>query len=158
MPRRYYAVDQISGGVAVLVDDDRRPIAVPLNRLPRSTQQGALLAIPLDRSGTPSWSDATVDVAETRRRTQGVAQGAQQEVGVSSRDRQARPHSPGLLGQLPPSTAGLEHPPSSSEGPPQLPVVASSQGFPTSRRPRADRHGATDTPLLASMSSRESAS
>jgi hypothetical protein len=82
MPRRYYAVDQISGGVAVLVDDDRRPIAVPLHRLPRSTQQGALLAIPLDRSGTPSWSDATVDVAETRRRTQGVAQGAQQEVGV----------------------------------------------------------------------------
>ncbi|KPJ96072.1 MAG: hypothetical protein AMS18_01700 [Gemmatimonas sp. SG8_17] len=81
-PPRYYAVEQINGDVAVLLDDDRRPIAVPLNRLPRSTQQGALLAIPLDLSGTPSWSDARVDVAETRRRMQNVLQGAQQEIGA----------------------------------------------------------------------------
>jgi hypothetical protein len=80
-PRRYYAVEQINGGVAVLLDDDRRPIAVPLNRLPRSTQQGALLTIPLDLFGTPSWSDASVDVAETRRRMQDVAQRPQQKLG-----------------------------------------------------------------------------
>ncbi len=81
-PRRYYAVEQINGGVAVLLDDDRRPIAVPLSRLPRSTQQGALLAIPVDLFGTPSWSDARVDVAETRRRIQNVAQDSRQEVGA----------------------------------------------------------------------------
>ncbi len=69
MPKRaYYQVHHISGNVAVLVGDDDKQVAVPLSRLPRVTTERAVLSVPLNSSGAPSWSAATVDIAEARRR------------------------------------------------------------------------------------------
>jgi len=69
MPRRsYYQVHHLAGNVAVLVGDDERHVAIPLSRLPRNTAEGVVLSVPQGQSGTPSWSAATVDIAEARRR------------------------------------------------------------------------------------------
>jgi len=67
---RYYAVDQLKGRVAVLIDEENHQIAVPLNRLPKNTRQGSRLAVPLDPSGTPNWSDAVIAPADSDRSTE----------------------------------------------------------------------------------------
>ena len=69
MANRYYRVARVAGAVALLLDDEQLQIAVPLVRLPRRTASGALLLVPLDAAGTPSWSDAEIDEEEMRRRT-----------------------------------------------------------------------------------------
>jgi hypothetical protein len=71
-PKRYYAVRHINQRVAVLLDDDKQQIAVPLNRLPAGIEKGDLLGVPTDQSGTPSWSDASIDHAERERRSETV--------------------------------------------------------------------------------------
>jgi hypothetical protein len=68
MVRRYYTVARINGPVALLVDDEKQHIAVPLNRLPRETRGGSLLSVPLDPAGTASWSKAVIDEDEARLR------------------------------------------------------------------------------------------
>ena len=57
---RYYAVDQVKGRVVVLVDEELHHIAVPLSRLPKNIKHGNRLAVPIDPTGTPAWSDAAI--------------------------------------------------------------------------------------------------
>jgi hypothetical protein len=59
--QRRFAVEQIEGAVAVLLDEERHQIVVPLNRLPRSSRNGVLLSVPLDETGTPHWSAAAIE-------------------------------------------------------------------------------------------------
>jgi hypothetical protein len=68
MARRYYTVARINGPVALLVDDAKQHIAVPLSRLPRGTTDGVVLSVPLDHAGTASWSEAIIDEDEARLR------------------------------------------------------------------------------------------
>jgi hypothetical protein len=67
---RHYAVDQIKGAVAVLLDEEQHQIVVPLTRLPRSSKNGIVLTVPIDETGTPDWSGAAIDEAEANRRSQ----------------------------------------------------------------------------------------
>ena len=68
MARRYYTVVRTNGPVALLVDDAKQHIAVPLSRLPRGTADGAVLSVPLDPAGTALWSKAFIDEDEARLR------------------------------------------------------------------------------------------
>ncbi|UCG85681.1 MAG: hypothetical protein JSW71_17390 [Gemmatimonadota bacterium] len=72
MLKRYYTVTSINGPTALLVDDDRHQIAVPLTRLPRATSKGCLLLVPLDSAGTPTWSGARIDEDEAKRRLRDI--------------------------------------------------------------------------------------
>ena len=67
---RYYAVDQITGQIAVLADDEGRNVALPLARLPKGISAGSVLSIRLDNAGTPAWSTAEIDDAEAKRRSE----------------------------------------------------------------------------------------
>lgn len=68
--KRYFEVDRIRGRVALLLDDDRHQIAVPLHRLPSDTRGGDLLAVPMDQTGTPMWSGSELDPEEADRRSE----------------------------------------------------------------------------------------
>ena len=63
-----YYVDRIVGGVAVLLRDDNQRTSIPLSRLPSGIKKGAVLRVPLDHAGTPSWPSAEIDDAEVKRR------------------------------------------------------------------------------------------
>jgi hypothetical protein len=67
---RYYAVDQITGQIAVLADDEGRNVALPLSRLPKGVAAGCVLSIRLDKAGTPAWSSAEIDDEEAKRRSE----------------------------------------------------------------------------------------
>jgi len=67
---RYYAVDRIESGVAVLIDDQGRTASVPLDRLPAGTSDGIVLRVPLDDT-VPNWSRAFIDSDESARRQGG---------------------------------------------------------------------------------------
>jgi hypothetical protein len=64
-----FAVDRKEGDVVVVVDEDGRVTDVPSVRLPaQARREGAVLRVPLDSAGMPSWEDAVRDRGEERRR------------------------------------------------------------------------------------------
>ena len=56
-----YAVDQLTATTAVLIDENGNTIAIPKNRLGVTPEEGMILFIPVDSSGTPNWYEARVD-------------------------------------------------------------------------------------------------
>ena len=67
MRTRFFAVDRIEGGRAVLVDDDGAARDVALADLPPGLREGVVLRVPVART-RPEWAGATVDEEEARRR------------------------------------------------------------------------------------------
>lgn len=65
---RLYAVDQVRGRTATLIDDEEHQILVPTSRLPRDLKEGNMLRVPVDAAGTPDWGRAQIDRAEAARR------------------------------------------------------------------------------------------
>jgi hypothetical protein len=60
---RRYAVDRLDAGTVVLVDDDGHTIALPKSRFSPTIEEGMILFVPVDGSGTPDWYAARVDHA-----------------------------------------------------------------------------------------------
>jgi hypothetical protein len=60
---RRYAVDRLDAGTVVLIDDDRRSTALPKNRFRLALEEGMILFVPVDGSGTPNWYAARADHA-----------------------------------------------------------------------------------------------
>ncbi len=56
-----YTVDRLSAATAVLIDENGNTIAIPKNRLGIAPEEGMILFIPVDSSGTPNWYEARVD-------------------------------------------------------------------------------------------------
>ncbi len=56
-----YAVDRLDAATAVLIDEHGNTIAIPKNRLGVALEEGMILFIPIDSSGTPNWYEARVD-------------------------------------------------------------------------------------------------
>ncbi len=56
-----YTVDRLDASTAVLIDENGNTIAIPKNRLGVAPEEGMILFIPVDRSGTPDWNEARVD-------------------------------------------------------------------------------------------------
>ena len=56
-----YAVDRLTATTAVLIDENGNTIAIPKNRLGVTPEEGMVLFIPVDSSGTPNWYEARVD-------------------------------------------------------------------------------------------------
>ncbi len=56
-----YAVDRLDAITAVLIDENGNTIAIPKNRLGVTPEEGMILFIPVDSSGTPNWYEARVD-------------------------------------------------------------------------------------------------
>ena len=56
-----YAVDRLNAITAVLIDENGNTIAIPKNRLGVTPEEGMILFIPVDSSGTPNWYEARVD-------------------------------------------------------------------------------------------------
>ena len=56
-----YAVDRLTAITAVLIDENGNTIAIPKNRLGVTPEEGMVLFIPVDSSGTPNWYEARVD-------------------------------------------------------------------------------------------------
>lgn len=56
-----YAVDRLTATTAVLIDESGNTIAIPKNRLGVTPEEGMVLFIPVDSSGTPNWYEARVD-------------------------------------------------------------------------------------------------
>ncbi len=56
-----YAVDRLTVTTAVLIDERGNTIAIPKNRLGVTPEEGMILFIPVDSSGTPNWYEARVD-------------------------------------------------------------------------------------------------
>ncbi len=56
-----YAVDRLTATTAVLIDESGNTIAIPKNRLGVTPEEGMILFIPVDSSGTPNWYEARVD-------------------------------------------------------------------------------------------------
>jgi hypothetical protein len=70
------ALDRIERTTAILVDEQGRTIALPMERLPRNPPpaEGDVLRVPVDASGRPRWPDAAIDRAETDRRRAAAAE------------------------------------------------------------------------------------
>lgn len=88
---RYYAVDQVKGRVALLVDEEQHHMAVPLGRLPKNVKSGSRLAVPIDPTGTPAWSEATIvpDKSEEADRGAWTAGSEQQDSSGGEVERRA---------------------------------------------------------------------
>ncbi len=56
-----YAVDRLTATTAVLIDENGNTIAIPKERLGVAPEEGMILFIPVDSSGTPNWYEARVD-------------------------------------------------------------------------------------------------
>ncbi len=56
-----YAVDRLDAATAVLIDENGHAIVIPKNRLGVAPEEGMILFIPVDSSGTPNWYEARVD-------------------------------------------------------------------------------------------------
>jgi hypothetical protein len=66
----YLAVDKVHASDAVILDDHGRAFTVPLNELPPGVAERTVLKVLVADDGTPDWSSAEVDEAETQRRQQ----------------------------------------------------------------------------------------
>ena len=60
-----YAVDRLTATTAVLIDENGNTIAIPKNRLGVTPEEGMVLFIPVDNSGTPNWDGARIDQEAT---------------------------------------------------------------------------------------------
>jgi hypothetical protein len=60
-----YAVDRINAATAVLIDEHGNTVAIPKDRLGVAPEEGMILFIPVDSSGTPDWYEARVDQEAT---------------------------------------------------------------------------------------------
>jgi len=78
---RFYVVDRIEGTTAVLIDDDGRSASVPIDRLPRETEEGAVLRVTFEAENVPNWSRSTLDHVETERRMREARQIRQEVEG-----------------------------------------------------------------------------
>ena len=61
-----YAVDRLNATTAMLIDENGHTIAIPKNRLGVTPEEGMILFIPVDSSGTPNWYEARVDQEATK--------------------------------------------------------------------------------------------
>ncbi|MFQ5703725.1 MAG: DUF3006 domain-containing protein [Gemmatimonadales bacterium] len=69
MPKEcYYVVDNIVGGVAILLRDDRQQVSIPISRLPSGVNKGTCLRVYLDEADTPVWPSVEIDESEAKRR------------------------------------------------------------------------------------------
>ncbi len=62
-----YAVDRLNAATAVLIDENGNTIAIPKSRLGVALEEGMILFIPVDSSGTPDWQGARVDQEATEK-------------------------------------------------------------------------------------------
>ncbi len=60
-----YTIDRLSAATAVLIDENGNTIAIPKERLGITPEEGMILFIPVDSSGTPNWYEARVDQEAT---------------------------------------------------------------------------------------------
>ena len=60
-----YTIDRLSAATAVLIDENGNTIAIPKERLGIKSEEGMILFIPVDSSGTPNWYEARVDQEAT---------------------------------------------------------------------------------------------
>ena len=67
---RRYAVDRLDASTVVLVDDEGRSTALPKSRFCLTLEEGLILFVPIDGSGTPDWYAARGDHAATDEITQ----------------------------------------------------------------------------------------
>ncbi len=65
-----YAVDRIDAGTVVLVDEDGRSTALPKSRFCLTLEEGMILFVPVDGSGTPDWYASRGDHAAADEITQ----------------------------------------------------------------------------------------
>lgn len=70
----FLAVDKVHASDAVIVDDHGRAFTVPLRDLPSGVAERTVLEVLVDDEGTPDWSSARIDQAETQRREQRSAE------------------------------------------------------------------------------------
>ncbi len=63
--KQRYAVDRLSAATAVLIDENGNTVAIPKDRLGVAPEEGMILFIPVDSSGTPNWDGARVDQEAT---------------------------------------------------------------------------------------------
>ncbi len=60
-----YTVDRLNAATAVLIDENGNTIAIPKNRLGVTPEEGMVLFIPVNNSGTPNWDGARIDQEAT---------------------------------------------------------------------------------------------
>ena len=65
---KYYVVDRVQEGVAVLIGDDGDEVALPVYRLRCQVGEATVLRVPLGRDGQPEFLRAVVDETERERR------------------------------------------------------------------------------------------
>ena len=65
-----YTVDRLDASTVVLVDDDGRSTALPKSRFCLALEEGMILFVPVDGSGTPDWYAARGDHAAADEITQ----------------------------------------------------------------------------------------
>ena len=70
---KYYVVDRIQAGVAVLLGDEGDEVALPVHRLRCQLGVGTVLRVPLGKDGQPEFLRAVVDEAERKRRKEATA-------------------------------------------------------------------------------------
>lgn len=70
---KYYVVDRIQKGVAVLRGEAGDEVALPVHRLSCQVGEGAVLRIPLGSDNQPEFLRAVVDETERKRRKEAAA-------------------------------------------------------------------------------------
>ena len=68
--RRTFAVDQVAGPIAILIDDAAVEVNVLKTLLPKGTVEGCVLRVPVLPDGRVEWPAAVLDEAERERRLQ----------------------------------------------------------------------------------------
>lgn len=63
-----FAVDRLSGGIAVLVGDDGKTVEMPSAELPQGLHEGSVLRVRFGLANQPDWSSAVIDKEEEQRR------------------------------------------------------------------------------------------
>jgi hypothetical protein len=66
-PTKFYAVDRIESGVAVMVDDELNELQVNVGQFRAPIKEGTVMKVPDSQNG-PDWSGAIPDEKERERR------------------------------------------------------------------------------------------
>jgi len=74
MKYAFFAVDRLSGGIAVLVGDDGKTAEMPRAELPAGLHEGSVLRVRFGLANQPDWSSAVIDKEEEQRRRKAVQQ------------------------------------------------------------------------------------
>ena len=69
-----FAVDRLSGGIAVLVGDDGKTVEMPRAELPQGLHEGTVLRVRFGSGDQPDWSSAVIDRNEEQRRRKAAQQ------------------------------------------------------------------------------------